>query len=82
MLYLWKKKKLISTIAILEEEVTLLKSKVDNMTKHVCMLNNSSDMLDKILEVGKMSRNMKGIRFDYISMNKGIKIPTKKFVSP
>ena len=63
-----KQKKTISAL-LLEEEVTLLKSKLDKMTKYVCMLNNDSDMLDEILEE-KMSRNMKGIRFDYNSMNK------------
>lgn len=74
------KEKLHSTIAGLEEEVTLSKFKLENMTKYVCMLNNGLDMLDEILEVGKISKNMEGIRFDYNSMNKGIKIPTKKFV--
>lgn len=29
------------------------------------MVNNGSDMLDKILEVGEKSRNMKAIGFDY-----------------
>lgn len=74
--------KIGSTIAGLEEEVTLLKSKLNNMSKSVCMLNNGYDMLYEILEVGEKSRNMKAIRFDYSSMNKKIKILTKKFVSP
>jgi len=46
------------------------------------MLNNSSNVLDDILQVGKTSGNMKGIGFDYDTVNKEIKIPTKKFVSP
>lgn len=79
---LLEKEKLGSTIAGLKEEVTLLKSKLENMTKFIRMLNNGSDVLDEILDVGNMSRNMKGIRFDYNFMNKGIQIPTKKFVSP
>lgn len=56
-----KKEKLGSTIASLEEEVTLLKSKLDNMAKYVCILNNGSKALDEILEVRKMSNNVKGI---------------------
>lgn len=52
------------------------------MTKSVRMLNNGSDLLYEILKVGKMSKNMKGVGFDYNSMNKGVKIPNKKFVSP
>lgn len=65
---LLEKEKLGSTIARLEEEVTLLKSKLDNMTKYVCMLNNGSDMLDDILEIG----DKKTIRFDYSFINKKI----------
>ena len=52
------------------------------MTKYVCMLNNDYDMLDDILEFWEKSRNMKATGFDYNSMNKKVKIPTKKFVSP
>lgn len=49
---LLEKEKLRSTIVGMEEKVTLLKSKLGNMTKFVCMLNNDSDMLDEISEVG------------------------------
>jgi len=70
------------TITGLQEENTLLNSKLENMTKSVRMLNNGSNVLDKILQVGKTSRNMKGIGFDYETVNKEIKISTKKFVSP
>lgn len=38
--------------------------------------------MDEILEVEKMSRNVKGIWFDYNSMSKETKVPTKKFVPP
>lgn len=75
-----EKEKLVSAITHIEEEVALLNSKLENMKKYVCMLNNGSNMLYEILEVGKMSRNMKGIGFDYNSMNKEINIHTKKFV--
>lgn len=71
---LLEKDKVGSTIAGLEEEVTLLKSKLDNLTKYICMLNNDSDMLDEILEIVEK----KTIEFDYSSMNKNVKFPTKK----
>jgi hypothetical protein len=71
-----------SIITGLQEENTLLNSKLENMTKSVRMLNNSSNVLDEILQVGKTSGNMKGIGFDYGTMNKEIKNPTKKFVPP
>lgn len=43
---LLEKEKLGAAIAGLEEEVTLLKSKLDNMTKFLCMLNNGSKALN------------------------------------
>jgi hypothetical protein len=43
------------------KEVTLLNSKLANMTKSIKMLNKGSDMLDEILEVSKKSGDMKGI---------------------
>jgi len=45
-------------------EVTLLNSKLDNMTKSIRMLNNGSNMLDKILQVRKGCRNLKGVGFN------------------
>lgn len=50
------------------------------MIKFVRMLNNESDMLDKILEVGKLSRNVKEIRFDPMTMSKKNTNHPKKFV--
>lgn len=47
------------------------------MTKPICMLNSSYDMLDEILEIGEK----KAIDFDYSSMNKKVKFLTKKFVA-
>lgn len=61
----------------LEEEVTLLKSKLDNMIKFVRMLNNDSYMLLEILDIWE---NIV-IGFDYSSINKRVKIPNKKFVA-
>jgi hypothetical protein len=66
----------------LQEENVLLKSKLENLTKSVRMLNNGSNVLDEILQVGKSSENMKGIGFDYGTVNKEIKIPIKNFVPP
>lgn len=43
---LLENEKLSSTIASLKEEVTFLKSKLDNMTKFLHMLNNSSNILE------------------------------------
>ncbi|KEH37719.1 hypothetical protein MTR_2g046050 [Medicago truncatula] len=56
-----EKEKPISTILGLQDEVTLLTSKVDdNMIKYVIMLNTGSDMLDDIVQVGKGSGNLTG----------------------
>lgn len=79
---LLEKEKLVSTITSLEKEVTLLNSKHENMTKYVRMLHKGSNMLDEILEVGKMYRNVKGIWFDCRSMGKDSKVPTNMFVLP
>ena len=75
---LLEKQKFGSTIAGLEEEVTLLKSKLENIKKIIRMLNSGSDTLDEILEI----RENKAIGFDYSSMNKKVKFPTKKFLTP
>lgn len=44
------------------------------------MLNNGSDMLDEILQVGKGSRNLTGIGFDYQSLNRQGKTTMTKFI--
>lgn len=48
---LQEKEKLVSTITGLEEEVILINSKLENMPKYVCMLNNGSNTLYEILEI-------------------------------
>ena len=53
----------ISIIADLKEEVVLLNSKLDNMTKSVRMLNNGSTVLDEILQTGKNAGNVKGLGY-------------------
>jgi hypothetical protein len=61
---------LISIVTHLEEEVTLLKSKLTNITKTVRMLNKGSDILDELLEVGKMTRDIGGSGFDHCPRRK------------
>lgn len=47
------------------------------MIKSVLMLNRGFDILGEILEVGKVDRDMKGVGFNYSSMN-----VENKFVPP
>jgi hypothetical protein len=61
----------------LQNEVTLLSSNLENMTKSVIMLNNGTNMLDEILMVGKQARDSTGIGF---KMNYGSKTPETKCV--
>jgi len=56
--------------AELQEEVSLLNSKLEGMNKTLRMLNNGSNLLDEILEAGNKSRSMKGLGFDSESTNK------------
>src|SRR3954467_15056421 len=63
-------KELNATISELNDEIILLQSKLDQMSKSVKMLNNGTDMLEEILQVGKSSRDMTGIGF----------VSTKKYV--
>lgn len=58
-----EKEKFVSTITYLENYIDLLKFKLENMPKFVCMLNNGLNMLYEILEVGKMFIYLKGICF-------------------
>lgn len=66
----------------MKEEVAMLNSKLENMTKPICILDNGSDMLDEILKVGKMSKNLKGIGFDPMSTSKKDTKHPKKYVPP
>lgn len=71
------KKNPTTTISELKEEVYHLNSKLVGMKKFVCMLNFGYETLDAILGIGKTTKYMKGIEFDYSSLN------TKyKFVPP
>ncbi|KAI5418080.1 hypothetical protein KIW84_042643 [Lathyrus oleraceus] len=68
-----EKDKLGSTITGIEEEITLFKSKLENMPESLHLKNNSLDMLNGILQ-----RNMKVVGFEYNSSNKNKKLPPKK----
>lgn len=62
--------------------MTLLTSKLENMAKSVRMLNNSFDVLDKVLQVGKVAGNLRRIGFNYQSLNKQGETPVTNFVPP
>jgi hypothetical protein len=49
------------TVTNLEEEAALLNSMLINMTKSIRMLKDGAKVFDEILEVRKMSKDMKGI---------------------
>lgn len=48
----------MSTNTDLQNEVTLISSKLDNLTKTIRMLNGGSETLDEILLVGKKTLEM------------------------
>lgn len=72
---LQEKEKLLSTITGLEEDVTLLNSKLRYFTISKSVMDNDSNMVDVMIG------NMKVVVFDYSSMNKNFKVLIKKFVS-
>lgn len=57
----------MDTVSELNEEICHLNSKLEGMTKYVCMINYGTKTLDEILRVVKMSRGMKRIRYNYDS---------------
>lgn len=63
------------------EEVALLNSKLEGMTKSICMMSKNTDVLDEILEVGKSGGDMTGIGFDYRALNRGSKNLSKEHAS-
>src|ERR1044072_6381798 len=76
-----EKEKLLNINVELQEEVSLLNSKLEGTNKSLRMLNSGSNVLDEILEAWKKGRSIKGIRFDYKSTNKDGQNTSKKFVS-
>src|ERR1044072_3111196 len=77
-----EKEKLLNINAELQEEVSLLNSKLEGMNESLRMLNNGSNILDEILKDGKKGRSMKWIGFDYKSTSEEGKNTAKMFVSP
>lgn len=66
-------------ISYLREKVTFLNSKLNGKTKSVRMLNYGYEILDEIIGVGKVSRDMTGIGFYYNYMNdKNYIVPSKQ----
>lgn len=70
------------TISDLQDKVILLTSKHDNMTKVVRMLNKGSNVLDEVLQVGKVAGGLRGIGFNYQSLDKQGERFMTKFVLP
>jgi hypothetical protein len=58
-----EKKKHLTVIDGLNGEITLLTSKLDQMTKSIRMLNKGTDTLEEILKVGQKSGAMSGLGF-------------------
>ena len=54
----------LQTISKLENEVTVLKSDLDKMSKSVRMINSGSDTLDQILQEGRVTGDMIGLGFN------------------
>src|ERR1044072_3401279 len=77
-----EKKKLQLENIELQEEVSLLESKLEGLNKSLRLLNNGTDALDDLLEASKKSRSKKGIDFDYNSINEEGQKPKSKFVTP
>lgn len=62
----------LSIIFDMKEEVVSLNSKLNNINKFVRMLNNSSDVLDEIIQTSKNAGNVQGLGYDnLVLMNKG-----------
>lgn len=59
-----EKEEHLETISKLKYEVFLLNSKLDKMSKTVRMLNNGTDILEDILQTGKVAGDMSGLGFN------------------
>lgn len=69
-------------ISDLKDEVMLLTSKLNNMTKFIRMLNKGSDVLDEVLQVGKVAGDLRGICFKYPSLDKQGESSMTNFILP
>lgn len=63
------KARLMATISYSKEEVVPRNSKLEGMTNYTRMLNSRIETLEEILGVGKMSKDVKGIGYNYESSN-------------
>ena len=68
-------------IAELQEEISLLKSKMGGLNKSFRLLNNGTEVLDHILEENKKNKSRKGIGLDYKSVNEEGQESKKEFVA-
>jgi len=70
----------MSTNSDLQNELTPLSSKLDNLTKTIRMFNSGSKTIDEILLVGKKAGNVQGIGFNHKNLNKQGKTQVTKFI--
>src|ERR1044072_3569550 len=77
-----EKKKLQLENTELQEEVSLLESKLEGLNKFLRLLNNGTDALDNLLEASKKGRSKKGNDFDYNPINEEGQKPKSKVVTP
>src|ERR1044072_7284405 len=75
-----EKIKLQAEINELQEETSLLKSKLERLNKSFRLLNNGTEVSDHILEENKKKHSRRGIGFDYKAVNKESQKPKKEFV--
>lgn len=54
---------LLQTISGLEEEIVSMKSELDRVHKDVRMLNSRTDSLDEILQLERLTGDMRGLGF-------------------
>ena len=78
---LQEKKKLQVENIELEEEASLLESKLQGLNKSLRLLNNGTDALGDLLEASKKGKSKIGIDLDYNSTNEERQNPKKKFVA-
>lgn len=57
-------------------------SKLDNMTTIVRMLNKGSNVLDKVFQIGKSAKDLRGIGFKHQSLDKQGENSMTNFVIP
>jgi len=68
-----EKKGHLETIENMNNEVSDLKSKLDQMSKSIRMLNSGTEILDEILQSGKNAGNMTGLGYDKGASSSGTK---------